>query len=97
MRNSAIRTLALWAAASVAAGALPALAQTAAPATSTVAANEYRLGSGDVVRIPVFQNPDLTLETRITEAGIVSYPLLGNVRPGDQIEVAVMRLSDLRD
>jgi polysaccharide biosynthesis/export protein len=60
----------------------PALAQTAA--AKGAAPTEYRLGSGDVVRISVFQNPDLTLETRLTEAGIVSYPLLGNVRLGGQ-------------
>lgn len=48
------------------------------------APNEYRLGSGDVVRISVFQNPELTLETRVTEAGVISYPLLGNVRIGGQ-------------
>ncbi len=62
-------------------------AQSPAPATpspSSAAANEYRLGSGDVVRISVFQNPDLTLETRITEAGLVSYPLLGSIRLGGQ-------------
>ena len=53
-----------------------------AGASVTASPNEYRLGSGDVVRISVFQNPDLTLETRITEAGIVSYPLLGNIRLG---------------
>lgn len=46
------------------------------------AAAEYRLGAGDVVRITVYQNPDLTLETRVTEAGVISYPLLGNVRLG---------------
>ena len=34
------------------------------------------------LRILVFQNPDLTLETRITDRGMVSYPLLGNVRLG---------------
>lgn len=45
-------------------------------------ANEYRLGSGDVVRVTVYQNPDLTLETRISESGAVSYPLLGSVRLG---------------
>ena len=55
----------------------PAIAQTAAAAP-----NEYRLGPGDVVRITVYQNPDLTLETRIGEAGVVSYPLLGSVRLG---------------
>lgn len=54
-------------------------AQTPAAAA---AANEYRLGPGDVVRVTVYQNPDLTLETRIGEAGTVSYPLLGSVRLG---------------
>ncbi len=43
---------------------------------------EYRLGSGDVVRINVYQNPDLTLETRVTDTGLVSYPLLGSIRLG---------------
>lgn len=45
-------------------------------------ANEYRLGPGDVVRVTVYQNPDLAVETRISEAGTVSYPLLGSVRLG---------------
>ena len=54
---------------------LPAMAQAAAP-------TEYRLGAGDVIRINVYQNPDLTPETRSGESGVVSYPLLGNVRIG---------------
>ena len=54
--------------------------------------NEYRLGSGDVIRISVFQNPDLTLEGRITEAGIVSYPLLGSVRLGGLSVTAAEKL-----
>ena len=60
------------------------LAASSAKAQSAAAgvASEYRLGSGDVVRITVYQNPDLTLETRVTEAGVVSYPLLGNIRLG---------------
>lgn len=45
-------------------------------------ANEYRLGAGDVVRIGVYQSPDLSLEARIGEAGSISYPLLGSVRLG---------------
>jgi polysaccharide export outer membrane protein len=53
-----------------------------APAANTASAADYRLGSGDVLRISVYQNPDLTLETRVTESGIVSYPLLGNIRIG---------------
>jgi polysaccharide export outer membrane protein len=56
-----------------------AAAQQAAPVTQ-----DYRLGAGDVVRINVFQNPDLTLETRVTEGGVISYPLLGNIRIGGQ-------------
>jgi polysaccharide export outer membrane protein len=35
-----------------------------------------------VVRVSVYQNQDLTLETRITESGAISYPLLGQVRLG---------------
>lgn len=54
----------------------------AAAQTGAAVANEYRLGAGDVVRVNVYQNPDLTLETRIGEAGLVSYPLLGSVRLG---------------
>jgi polysaccharide export outer membrane protein len=77
--------LLLAAAAACAGSAAWAQAPAAAQASPAVGvANEYRLGAGDVVRISVFQNPDLTLETRITEAGIVSYPLLGTVRLGGQ-------------
>jgi polysaccharide export outer membrane protein len=67
-----------------------AAAAAAAPAVPPAAAQapEYRLGGGDVLRITVYQNPDLTLETRITEAGIVSYPLLGNLRLGGQTVTA---------
>ncbi len=57
-------------------------AQTPAAASTAPAANEYKIGSGDVIRISVYQNPDLTLETRITEAGVVTYPLLGTIRLG---------------
>ncbi len=62
---------------------------TAAAAPATV---EYRLGAGDVVRIVVFQNADLTLETRITEAGLVSYPLLGSIRLGGLTVTAAEKL-----
>lgn len=39
-----------------------------------------KLGAGDTVRIQVFQNPDLTLETRIQESGDITFPLIGAVR-----------------
>jgi polysaccharide biosynthesis/export protein len=57
-------------------------AQSPAAATTSPGATDYRLGAGDAVRISVYQNPDLTLEARISEAGLVSYPLLGNIKIG---------------
>jgi len=44
--------------------------------------SDYTLGSGDYIRINVFQNPDLMLEVRIAEGGTISYPLLGTVTLG---------------
>lgn len=61
------------------------LAQAQAQSAATPAANapsEYRLGAGDAVRVLVYQNPDLTLETRVAETGVISFPLIGNVRIG---------------
>lgn len=43
---------------------------------------EYKLGAGDVVRVSVYQNPDLSLETRVSEAGELGFPLLGSVKVG---------------
>ncbi|MFK4708596.1 polysaccharide export outer membrane protein [Roseateles asaccharophilus] len=63
-------------------GAVGAQAQTAATKPAPTATAEYRLGAGDVIRVLVYQNPDLTLETRVSETGVISFPLLGNVRIG---------------
>lgn len=43
---------------------------------------DYRLGAGDAIKISVFQNPDLTVETRVAESGAVTYPLIGSVELG---------------
>jgi len=43
---------------------------------------DYLLGAGDAIRIQVFQNPDLTLETRVPESGTITYPLIGSVKIG---------------
>ena len=45
-------------------------------------AADYRLGPGDVVRISVYNNPDLTTEAQITQAGRINFPLLGEVEIG---------------
>jgi polysaccharide export outer membrane protein len=43
---------------------------------------QYRLGPGDSIRISVFQNPNLTLETRVGEDGAITYPLVGRMTVG---------------
>jgi polysaccharide biosynthesis/export protein len=40
------------------------------------------LGVGDVVHITVYQNPDLTVEPRISENGQINFPLIGTVTIG---------------
>jgi polysaccharide biosynthesis/export protein len=45
-----------------------------------VSRGDYTLGPGDVLRIQVFQSQDLTVEARISESGVISYPLLGVVK-----------------
>src|SRR5690554_1875150 len=56
--------------------------------SSTVSAQkpeqEYVLSPGDIVRITVFQNPELTTEARVSEGGTLTFPLLGSVRVGGQ-------------
>ena len=44
--------------------------------------NEATLGIGDVVKISVFQNPDLSIEARISETGQINFPLIGNIALG---------------
>jgi polysaccharide biosynthesis/export protein len=53
---------------------------------------EYRLGPGDTLRVQVYQNPDLTLETRVTENGMITFPLIGNVKIGGLTVAAAERI-----
>jgi polysaccharide export outer membrane protein len=45
-------------------------------------AQQYLIGPGDILRISVFKNPDLSLDGRVSEAGSLSYPLIGSVALG---------------
>lgn len=47
------------------------------------ASNEYILGTGDVIKITVYDHPDLSTVVRIGENGRVSFPLIGEVKLGD--------------
>src|SRR5262245_42507844 len=56
---------------------------------------EYRLGPGDSVRVQVFQHPDLSLETRVSEAGTIAFPLVGSVKIGGlSLEQAAMAVAE---
>ncbi len=45
-------------------------------------AAEVLLGAGDVVRLSVYGSPDLSIETRVSESGHITFPLLGQVAVG---------------
>jgi polysaccharide export outer membrane protein len=53
-----------------------------AGAAALAGAAEVPLGAGDMVRISVHGNPDLSLETRVSESGAITFPLVGNVAVG---------------
>src|SRR6478735_4040135 len=61
----------------LAAAAAMAGAQTAAPV-----ADDYKLAAGDTIRVQVYQNPELSMEARVSESGTISYPLLGSLALG---------------
>ena len=42
-------------------------------------AKDYLIGSQDVLKISVFENPDLTTEARVSENGKITFPLLGEI------------------
>jgi polysaccharide export outer membrane protein len=42
--------------------------------------HNYRLGTGDLIQIQVHDEADLTLEARITDAGVIHYPFIGDIR-----------------
>jgi polysaccharide export outer membrane protein len=43
------------------------------------AAQEYLLVPGDIIKISVFKNPELSLDARVSEVGAIGYPLIGTV------------------
>jgi polysaccharide biosynthesis/export protein len=56
---------------------------------------DYPLGAGDAIRVQVFQNPDLTIETRVSENGSITYPLIGAVELGGlSIAAAEKKIAD---
>lgn len=54
--------------------------------------DDYRLGAGDRVRVTVFREPSLTGEFQVSSAGMISMPLIGDLRAAD-LTVADFRRS----
>jgi len=46
--------------------------------------DEYRIGANDVIRIQVFGEDDLTVESKVGGDGKINYPLLGVLQVGGQ-------------
>ncbi len=93
-RNTKLISRRWFASAPLLLAAAPGLAwaQQGPPATTNA---QYRLAAGDMIRISVYQSADLTLETRITEGGSISYPLLGSVAlAGLTVSEAEKRIAD---
>jgi polysaccharide export outer membrane protein len=42
-------------------------------------ADDYRLGPGDVVSINVYDYPELLTETRVSDSGSITFPLIGEI------------------
>jgi polysaccharide export outer membrane protein len=59
-------------------------------------AAELLLGPGDVLRVSVYGSPDLAVETRVSESGAITFPLLGQVAVGGlSVAAAEKKLGNL--
>ena len=54
-----------------------------------VQAEEYLLGPGDVLRVSVYGQQDMTSEVRVSESGFVSFPLIGLVKAAAGLELKI--------
>ena len=54
----------------------------AVPETPPAAASEYRLGTGDKVRVVVYNEASLSGEFQVDDSGTMSLPLIGAVKAG---------------
>lgn len=56
--------------------------QQASANTASEAVEQYKIGPGDVVRIDVWNNPEVSVTAPIRPDGMISVPLAGDVRAG---------------
>jgi polysaccharide export outer membrane protein len=60
----------------------PACAEGTATDMNSSTSFDVPLGPGDLLKISVYDNPDLALETRVSESGTITFPLIGEVHVG---------------
>ncbi|WP_432472285.1 polysaccharide biosynthesis/export family protein [Amphritea sp. HPY] len=53
--------------------------------------SDYQLGSGDLLSIKVFGEDDLSIEVRLSDAGTLAYPFLGEM---DVLNMTIKELSE---
>jgi polysaccharide export outer membrane protein len=62
---------------------------------ATDQSRQYRVGSGDVLAIATYDEPDLTLKVRVAETGRITFPLIGSIEAeGLTTTEIVQRLED---
>ncbi len=63
---------------------------------SASAGQEYIIGGGDLLKITVYDNPDLTTESRVSNDGKITLPLIGEIQAagstGIELETKIARL-----
>jgi len=55
-------------------------------------AKDYKIGVDDMVKVNVWKNPDLSVEVPVRPDGMISVPLIGDVRAGGKIPSEVAEL-----
>lgn len=59
-------------------------------------ANDILIGPGDTLKISVYNNPDLALETRVSQSGNITFPLIGEVKvAGMPVQTAEKKIGAL--
>lgn len=45
----------------------------------SAAGNDYKIGPGDTIKISVYDEPDLTVQTKVSKSGVVNFPFLDDI------------------
>lgn len=48
--------------------------------------SDYKLGSGDTIKITVFGQEDLSIETLLNDSGKIDYPFFGKIKKLDKVK-----------